>query len=196
MERADAIVASIGVLVVTAAGGGILLSGGTAPSLSFSLAWQTEKGSLQTRGSFAGDEVAENAFPLDVRNLTRVAVTLDVQAPGPRAGDELVRVTLSGPGNRTAAGETRFQAGSTAQGRVTLQIPLASVPRRVAVTATSEAEARTALMGDASDLGRGPWTVSVDANPEFPGPHLESHTFTIALEFERYFALLESEAAR
>ena len=182
MERLDAIVAGIGVLVVAVAIGGVVATGpGGQPT--FDVVFQEVRSPLAPQqASFTGDASVEVPFNLAAQpNLTRLEVTVRVAGAGLRAAGDALTITLVGPDGREETQEAQLPPGGAADASVTFQRTFRSLPAAQQVRAADEAAAvAAAQVPAAAQNGTGTWTVTVAASTQGPPPlHVENHTVAV-----------------
>ncbi|HVL88061.1 MAG TPA: hypothetical protein VM681_08690 [Candidatus Thermoplasmatota archaeon] len=202
MRHPDLLVGSVGVLVVAAAAAGVLLTPAGEALRDFRVQWQ-ETEVLSQRGApyaLSFSTASENAFVVDVSNLTAVNVGLEIRSGGSRVHNALFTVMVRAPSGQESTGQVRFTAGT--QGAVqSREFPfvLAQVPAMDVVTASSTAEAWERLSERASDAGRGTWVVRIVGQAEGPvgavGGGLDAYTASTGVRAMAYRAVLDPPVA-
>jgi hypothetical protein len=181
MERLDALVAGIGILVVAVALGGVLAAGpGGNPT--FQVAFVEQREALEAQqASFAGEGSQEVTFVADVINATRLEVVIRVTGAGPRAGADALEFVLTGPDGRSETLTGTLPPGASATASVTFTREVQPVPPAQAVRAATPDEAVAAARPPSGGIAAtGAYTVEVVARGSGLLPaHVETHAITV-----------------
>lgn len=182
MERLDAFVGGLGIVVVAAALVGAAASG-PAAALSFHIAFPEERSALpDASGSVAGDGAKDLPFRVDVLNLTRVEARVEVVGQGPRVAPDDVTATLKAPDGRTVQARGSIAGPGTGgeSAALDLSFPFAPAPAARDVLAPSEAAALAQVSGLATHNGTGTWTLTVAVRSQqgLGAAHAEAHAIT------------------
>lgn len=181
MERLDALVAGLGVLVVAVALGGVVATG--PGGAEYRVVFVEASSPLEAQqATFAGDSSTE--VPVDVAavdNLTRLEFTVRISAPGPRAGADALQVTLTGPDGVEETQQAQLAAGGADDATLTFERTVRALPPEQRVRAGSaEGAVAAAAVPPAGDApGAGAWTVTVAASGGLPVGHVEAHTVVV-----------------
>lgn len=196
MERLDALVAGIGVLVVATALAGVVVSGPgpEGGGRAFRIGFPEQRIPLPAQqGSFSGDGTRDVPVQVTTPNATRVAFTVRVTGAGPRAAPDSVEVTLAGPdGRRESQQATLPGPGASADVTLAFERPVGRAPATQDVRGASEAQALAGVAGQAHRNGTGTWTVTVTVRGGLP-VHNEAHTIVVESAVVAYRAVVQPE---
>jgi hypothetical protein len=198
VERLDAIVAGIGVVVVGVALLGAA-SSGPGGAQSFHLAFPEQRTALpDATGSITGDGSTDLSFPVEVGNLTRVDVQLQVVSNGPRVTPDDVTATLKAPGGRSVQAKGSIAGPGTGGEAASLEmrLPVGAAPPEQDVRAASEAAALQQAQALAARNGTGTWTLTVQVASQqgLGAVHNEAHTITAKLAAFAFEAVVQPPA--
>lgn len=195
MERLDAVVAGLGVLVVAVALGGVVASGpGSGPEFRVVFVEQPQPQEAQM-AALAGDGSVDVPLEVATPNLTRLQVTVRVTGSGPRAAADSIEVTLAGPDGRSETQQATLAAGGPADASVTFERPLRALPPEQRVRAASpEAAVAAADPGASPANASGTWTVTVGiAGGGLPQLHVEGHDIVVEATAYAFRATVQPE---
>lgn len=183
MERLDAIVAGLGVLVVIVAIGGVVATGPGAGA-PFRVVFVEAGTPLEAQtAAFPGDGSTEVAVDVDVANLTRLQFTVRVAAAGPRPAADTIEVTLVGPDGVSETQTGQLAAGGAADVSLTFDRPVRALPPEQSVRAANAGAAVAAAQAPPAEgnaTGMGPWTITVAASGgALPQLHVENHNVVV-----------------
>lgn len=198
MERLDAIVAGIGVLVVAVALGGVIAAGPGGAGAAFHVVFTEQRVAVEAQeGAFAGDGSAEVPVEVAVANLTRLEFTVRLSGAGPRAAADAVEVTLEGPDGRSETQRGQLPPGGAAEVALTFTRTVRALPPAQDVEAASEAAAVAAAeVPPAPANGTGTWTFTVSASSGAIGPlHAEAHDIVVDTVAFAYRGVVQPEVA-
>ncbi|HEV8361554.1 MAG TPA: hypothetical protein VGR28_13980 [Candidatus Thermoplasmatota archaeon] len=196
MERLDAIVAGIGVLVVAVALGGVVATGPPAGAGSFAIAFLEQRQDLApASGQGAGDGAVEVPVAVALRNLTTLTFSVRVAGAGPRLAPDTIQVTVTAPNGTTYRASPAQLPGPGAQAEVTVPVEarVQAAPPAATIRAASQAAALAAA-GAPTTNGTGNWTVTVGIAGGAP-VHAESHTVTVNVAASTYRAVPQPDVA-
>lgn len=185
MKRVDIV---IGIVIVLAAIGtaiGVTTYEDTRRGATFLVEWQSPSAPLDTIATThtGGGDVTET-FDVNVTNLTRVELAIDVATAAPRVQATSVRIEVIPPdANASQVQEITLDAGPASSTSVPFAFELGSVPEvDTIVAATPDAAVETLRLAHATQNGTGTWTVIVQFAPGAPGPIGASETHAIAID--------------
>lgn len=168
MQKFDLVIVLVGILALASALGGAAVLGSSSQSaLTYQVGWTTNQSQATpvTGTVGTGGGTGTLAWTLTRANLTRVDLTVLVTASGPQVGADDVAVKVTLPSGSTVSKSGTIPAGGTST-KITLSVPLASVPTIASIQAASPHAALRALAGNAtSTLGTGNWTAAVTVTP-------------------------------
>lgn len=196
MERLDALVAGLGVLVVATALAGVVTSGPGGGARDFTVAFVEQRVPLEAqRGAFTGDNAAEVDVRVGLLNVTRLTFTVRVTGAGPRASPDSVEVTLQGPdGRRETQRATLPGPGGAADATLTFERAVASAPQPIIVRGASEDEAVAGVPASyASNNATGTWSVAASARGQVGALHTEGHNVVVEAVAMAYRAVVQPE---
>jgi hypothetical protein len=200
MERLDVLVAGLGVLVVATAMVGVATSPRIAGEGDFTIGFVEQRTALPAQqGAIAGDGQTDVPLQVQVRNLTRLEVTVRVAGAGPRAAPDAVTVTLTAPDGRAEQQQLQLPGpGPAAYATATFERDLGTAPPARVVAGADEAAALAAAAADSStNNGTGTWTVRVAITGGTPlaQVHNEGHTIVVEAAAVGYRAVVQPETA-
>lgn len=180
MERLDALVAGLGILVVAVALGGVVATG-PGGGAAFRVVFVESPTPLQAQNAaFSGDASTEVPVEVAVANLTRLQFTVRVTGAGPRTGADALEVTLDGPDGRSETQQASLGPGGAADASVTFERDVRAVPPEQRVRAASAAAAvDAATVAPAPANATGTWTFTIAASSALPQLHVESHSIVV-----------------
>lgn len=198
MERLDAMVAGIGVLVVGVALLGVATSGPGGGEAAFLLTFPTAATELpEATGTFAGDASTDVVAGVPLRNLTQLVFDVTVASGGASAGPTTIVVQVEGPQGQQDEQQltmpvVQAQASSVS---ATLRFGLAQAPANTPVRAGSAGEA-AAGAGPGTMNGTGDWTITVTAQSGQLGlANRATYTVSVVPTATTYAAVAQPEAA-
>jgi hypothetical protein len=197
MERADILVALVGVMVLAAAGVGIAFFQVVPQPTEFRITWATSQVSFAAQsGTSTGETPAQFTFNVNSTNVTRIDFTVSVTGAGPRTADDTVDVEITGPANRrfTSTAQLTGQQTSTVELRLGGELrPAPSTTGPVYSFMQSDAE-RQVYASFSDTNATGPWTVRVTATTTAAVAtfHTEGHSIAVSGALMRFDATVTS----
>jgi hypothetical protein len=168
MERLDALVAGLGVLVVAVALGGVVTAPPAGGAGTFTIGFVADRATLPpAQANLNGDGTATVPVQVGARNLTRLEFAIQVTLTG-APPTTTVAIAADGPARQHAEGPATVNAGvPTATASGTLALDLGPLPAPVTVQAgTTEGALAAANRG--TNNGTGAWTISVTVQSGLP----------------------------
>jgi hypothetical protein len=196
VERLDAIVAGIGVLVVLTA----VLGAATAPEgvgeRGFRIAFGTERlPQPEQEAIVTGDGSAELVVPISARNATRLEFQVEVSAPGPRLVADSLTITLASPEGATEERTGTLPAGPGGSVTVDFAVDVGAAPAERTVRAEDPDGALAQAQSLASANGTGNWTLTagIASQGGLAAVHTEAHRILVRPSVIAYEASVQPE---
>lgn len=191
MEKADAIIALLGVLLTTGAGLGIAFFQEVPQPTEYRISWATSRVDFGPQsGSTTGDDPADFAFNVNAANVTAIEFSSSVTGAGPRPADDTVTIEVTGPGGRRFTNTATLTGQQSASVEVRAGGTLRDAPTTTGpVFAFSQGEADSAVSGAFTDSNAtGSWTVRVSSvtTAAVATTHIEGHTIAVGGFLVRY----------
>lgn len=197
MERLDAIVAGLGILVVAVALGGVVATGPGTGLATFRVVFTEQRVPLEAQdGAFAGDGSLDIPVQVNVTNLTSLTFTVRVTGPGPRAAADGVEATLTGPDGRSESQQGQLGPGGAADATLTFERAVRPLPAEQRIQARSEADAVARASGGAPGNGTGAWTLTVSVSGgALPQLHTENHSIVVETVASAFRGVVQPDVA-
>ena len=195
MEKLDAMVAALGVLVLAVALGGVVTAPPAAGAGSFTIGFVADRATLPAaQANQAGDGTARVPIPVSILNVSRLEFAVTVTLTG-AAPTTTVSVAVEGPAGQrgSGAGSGGAQAGLTSSQTVSVPVDVAALPPPATVQAAS-ADAALAAANSTAVNGTGAWTVSVTINSGLPASPAQAG-ISVATTVISYHAVVQPPVA-
>lgn len=192
MERLDAIVAGIGVLVVAVALGGVVTAPPAPEAASFAIGFVADRATLPAAtANLNGDGTSGIPVSVPARNVSRVEFAVTVQLTG-APPTTTVNVVVTGPNGQRATGAGQGGApGVQSQQTATIAVEVAPLPTAVTVQAADGAAALGSVNRTSAN-GTGTWNVEVTVQSGLPASPAQA-AITVATTVVSWHAVVQPE---
>ncbi|MBI4392338.1 MAG: hypothetical protein HY556_00875 [Euryarchaeota archaeon] len=197
MEKADVLVALVGVIVLAAAGAGIAFFQVVPQPTEFRITWASSQVAFAPQsGTSTGETPAQFTFNVNATNVTRIDFTVSVTGAGPRTADDTVSVEVTGPMNRRFTTTAQLTGQQTSTVELRLDGELRAPPSTTGpVYSFTQGDAERQVFASFSDTNAtGAWTVRVTATTTaaVPNFHTEGHSIAVSGALMRFDATVTS----